>query len=117
MEIKPTGPGANLSPVSNNDQAVNKTTFSRQTEASGAASVTPDPPLSSALAEYKKADLQDPAKVEKMLSQCTGGLLEDVLGPSNSSLSANESSYLSGWLQNDPSVRGKLMNYLERVLK
>jgi hypothetical protein len=117
MEIKPTGLGGNLPPVSNNDQPVNKTTFSKQTEATSAASVTSDLPLSSVLAEYKKADLQDPAKVEKMLSQCTGGLLEDVLGPANSSLSANESSYLSGWLQDDPSVRGKLLNYLERVLK
>jgi hypothetical protein len=116
MEIKPTGPGANLPPVSNNDQAVNKT-FSKPTEAPNAASVTPDRPLSSVLAQYKKADLQDPAKVEKMLSECTGGLLEDVLGPANSSLSANESSYVKGWLQNDPSVRGKLLNYLERVLK
>ncbi len=116
MEIKPTGPGANLPPVSNNDQPVNKP-FSRQTESSNAASATSNMPLSNVLAEYKKADLQDPAKVEKMLSQCTGGLLEDVLGPASSSLSSNESSYLTGWLQNDPSIRGKMLNYLERVLK
>ncbi len=118
MEIKPTGPGANLPPVSNNDQPVSKA-FSKQTEALGAASVSSQDnlPLSSVLANYKKADLQDPAKVEKMLSQCAGGLLDGVLGQSSSSLSANESSYLSGWLQNDPSIRGKMLNYLEQVLK
>jgi hypothetical protein len=116
MEIKPTGPGANLPPVSNNDQPVNKA-FSKQIQASNAADVTSNLPLSTLLVEYKKADLQDPAKVEKMLSQCTGGLLDDVLGSSKTGLSANESSYLAGWLQNDPSVRGKLLNYLERVLK
>ena len=80
MEIKPTGLGANLPPVSNNDQPVNKT-FSRQTEAASSL-VQRKRATTSALGEYKKADLQDPAKVEKMLSQCTGGLLDDVLGKS-----------------------------------
>lgn len=115
MEIKPTGPGANLPPVSNNDQPVKA--FSKQTGASDVADVASNLPLSPILGEYKKTDLQDPAKVEKILSQCTGGLLDDVLGNSKSGLSANENSYLADWLQNDPSVRGKLLNYLERVLK
>jgi hypothetical protein len=115
MEIKPTGPGANLPPVSNNDQPVKP--YSKQTGASNVAEPASNLPLSSVLGEYKKTDLQDPAKVEKILSQCTGGLVDDVLGNSKTGLSANESSYLAGWLQNDPSVRGKLLNYLERVLK
>ena len=115
MEIKPTGPGANLPPVSNNDQPVKP--YSKQTDASNVAEAASNLPLSSVLGEYKKTDLQDPAKVEKILSQCTGGLVDDVLGNAKAGLSSNESSYLAGWLQNDPSVRGKLLNYLERVLK
>jgi hypothetical protein len=119
MEIKPTGPGANISPISNNDQQVNNAAFSRQTEASNTTGLTAQEnlPLSSVLAAYRKSDLQDPGKVEEMLSRCTGDLLGDVLGQSSSSLSADEKSYLTGWLQNDPSIRGKLLNYLEKLLK
>ena len=119
MEIKPTGPGANLPSVSNNEQPVNKAFSSKQAEPTDAVAPSSHDslPLSSALAGYTKADLQDPAKVETMLSQCAGGLLGDSLGQSNFSLSAGESSYLAGWLQNDPAIRGKLLNYLERVLK
>jgi hypothetical protein len=116
MEIKPTGSGGSLPPVPNDNQQVSNKTFSGASEASGIAA-QPDSPLSSVLADFKKADLQDPAKVEQMLSQCAGGLLSDAAGQSQSKLSPDEKSYLTGWLQSDPSIRGKLLSYLEKVLK
>lgn len=119
MEIKPTGAGGNLPGVSNDDQAVNNKSFPRQSEtASAAGAPAADPSsLASLLSEYKKTDLQDPAKVEKMLSQCASGLLGSALGQTGSKLSPDESSYLTGYLQNDPIMRSKLMSYLEQVLK
>lgn len=119
MEIKPTGPGGNLPGIGNDDQAINNKSFPRQSEigSSAGASAADASSLASLLSGYKKADLQDPAKVEKMLSECAGGLLGGAADQTGAKLSADESSYLTGYLQNDPIMRGKLMSYLEQVLK
>lgn len=119
MEVKPTGPGGNLPSVSNNNQQVGDKPFPGPAEPSGITG-TPeqqDLPLSSVLANFSKADLQDPAKVDQMVSQCAGGLLGQALEQSNATLSPTETSYLTSTLQNDPSVRSKLLNYLEKTLK
>jgi len=117
MDIKPTGQGAQLPPATNTDERVEKTSF-RQVETSQAAGRTSeiDQPLAALKTQFRKADLQDPAKVETMLTHCTGELLESAIGRMNSPISEADTAYLGDWLRNDPSIRGKLLSYLEQVL-
>jgi hypothetical protein len=67
-------------------------------------------------AQFSKADLQDPAKVETMLSQAADELVRSTLSDVNGRLPPGDSAYLSEWMRNDPTFRAKLLNYLQRVL-
>jgi hypothetical protein len=114
MEIKPTGPGGPLPPVSNNDQAVKKFTKAARPEA--VVGAEKGQAFKSITAEFHKADLQDPAKVDQMISRCSGELLQSALGRTGGKVSPADSANLTEFLQSDPVIRGKLLNYLERVL-
>ena len=115
MSIKPTGPGGGLPPLGGADGVVSRAPV-RKSEFSQPAPAATAEPLASVAAQFRKSDLQDPAKVEQMLSQCAGTLLDGALGRSNSQLPQNDNQYLADWLRNDPSIRTKLLNYLEQVL-
>ena len=114
MEIKPTGPPVDPSSLSRADQP-SGVPF-KQTKITETAPSAGGQALSAVTSQFKKADLQDPAKVNELLSQCSGELLQSALGQVNRQMSPTDKQYLTDWMQNDPSVRGKLMNYLERVL-
>ena len=114
MEIKPTGPGGPLPPVSNNDQTVKK--FAKAAQPDPAAGVGTGQTLKGIAGDFRKADLQDPAKVDQMLSRCSGELLRSALTGIGGKASPADSANLIGYLKNDPVIRGKLLNYLERVL-
>jgi hypothetical protein len=114
MKINPTGPGGPLPPVSNNDLSVKKFSKTPQPDAAGAPEA--GQALKAITAEFRKADLQDPAKVDQMLSQCTGELLQSALTRVDGKISPADTANLTEWLQNDPLMRGKLLNYLEQVL-
>ena len=114
MEIKPTGLGGPLPPVSNKDQAVKK--FAKMAQPEATAGTEKGNALKSITADFRKTDLQDPAKVNQMLSRCSGELLQNAVERTGGKISPIDTANLTEFLQNDPVIRGKLLNYLERVL-
>jgi len=113
MDIKPTGTG--IPPLSGSNEPLNR------------ASVTPPAtrdaapleagPFAAVAANFQSSDLQDPAKVENMLSQCAGELVGSALNGANGKLPQADTQYLTNWLQNDPVTRAKLLSCLQRVLR
>jgi hypothetical protein len=114
MEIKPTGPGGPLPPVSNDGQGVKK--FAKAAQPDAAGGVDTGQTLQGIASDFRKADLQDPAKVDQMLSRCSSELLRSALTGIGGKVSPADSANLTGFLQNDPVIRGKLLNYLGRAL-
>jgi hypothetical protein len=114
MDIKPTGPGTGL-PLSGADEPLNGAPL-QQTEALETAQSRAGEPFASVAARFQRSDLQDPAMVEKMLSQCAGELVGSALGRVKGQLPQADTQYLADWLQNDPTIRAKLLSSLERVL-
>jgi hypothetical protein len=114
MEINPTRPGGPLPPVADSNQPVNK--FSKAARPASVEVLQTGQALKSISADFRKADLQDPAKVDEMLSRCTGELLQSALVRVDGKVTPEAGADLTNWLQNDPVLRGKLLNYLERVL-
>jgi len=114
MQIKSTGPGGPLPPVSNNDHSVKKFTPAPPSAAAGGAGA--GQALQSITAGFHKSDLQDPVKVDQMLSGCSGELVQSAIEGTGAKASPADSANLTEFVQNDPVIRGKLLNYLERVL-
>jgi hypothetical protein len=114
MDIKPTGPGTGIPPLSGADETLNKTRLKRPETTQAPSAATS--PFASVAARFQKSDLQDPGKVEKMLSDCANELVGSALSGVNGQLPQADSQYVAQWLQNDPSVRAKLLSCLERVL-
>jgi hypothetical protein len=114
MEIKPPGSGGPLPPVSDTNPSIKR--FSNVSRPAPSGTTQAGPALKAVTAEFRKADLQDPAKVDQMLSRCAGELLESVLPRVDAKISPAGTADLKDWLQSDPVLRGKLLNYLERVL-
>ena len=112
MEIKPTGPGGPLPPASNNNQTIKKFTSVSQSDAATGTAQT----LQAISAEFHRADLQDPAKLDQALSRCSGELLQSSLESTGAKASPADTANLTEFLKDDPVIRGKLLNYLERVL-
>jgi hypothetical protein len=114
MKINSTGPGGPLPPIPGDKQSVKQ--FLKV--AQPGAAVTPEsaPGLKAITADYRKADLQDPAKVQQMLSRCTGELLQTAMKRADGKISPADAARLTDFMQNDPLFQGKLLNYLERVL-
>ena len=114
MEIKPPGPGSPLPPASNDEQTVKK--FAKAAQRDAAAGVGTGQALSRIVGDFHKSDLQDPAKVDQMLSRCSSELLGSALTGIGGKLSPADTANLTGFLKNDPVIRGKLLNYLGRAL-
>jgi len=51
-----------------------------------------------------------------MLSGCSGELVQSAIKGTGAKASPADSANLTEFVQNDPVIRGKLLNYLERVL-
>jgi hypothetical protein len=113
MQIKPSGPGGPLPPASDNGQSVTKFSQAARLQEPGAGTVQPFQSITSG---FHKADLQDPAKVDQMISGCTGELLQSALERTGAKASPADTANLSSFMQNDPVIHGKLLNYLQRVL-
>jgi hypothetical protein len=114
MQIRPPGSGGPLPPVSNQDQAVKNVAKAVRPEA--LAGPGKEEAFQSIKAEFHKTDLQDPAKVDQIISRCSGELLQTALERTGGKISPADTANLTEFLQNDPVIRGKLLNYLERVL-
>jgi len=114
MEIKGPRAGGSLPPIADNNQQVKKSAkVSRPVAAEGPQSANA---VKAVASEFRKADLQDPAKVDQMLSRCTEELLNSAMQRAGGKISPQGGATVTEWLQNDPTLRGKLLNYLERVL-
>ncbi len=114
MEIKPTGPGGLLPPDSGNGQTTKK--FSAAERPAEAAGTDAGQPFRSITAELRLSDLQVPAKLDQTISRCSEELLLSALQGTGSKVSPDGTAQLTEFLSNDPVIRGKLINYLERVL-
>jgi hypothetical protein len=64
-----------------------------------------------------QADLADPRKSEETLRRCFNGLVEDSGRQLGISPSDSQKSDLVAFLGSDPLMRGKLLNYLDQVVK
>jgi hypothetical protein len=64
-----------------------------------------------------QADLADPGKTEETLRRCFGGLVDDSSRQLGVSPSDSQKRDLVEFLGNDPLMRGKLLNYLDQVVK
>ena len=115
MKINPTGPNG-LPPVSTSGEPLN-TVAPAPAETPEIAPSDAGQAPSELTARFRKADLQDPVKVEKMLSFCAGDLVQTAVGRVKGQMPEGGSQYLADCLQNDPTIRAKLLDYLERVLK
>src|SRR5436853_202894 len=103
MEIKGPRAGGPLSPIAANNQTVNKFSMPSRPVAAGAPQA--GNPLQAIAADYSKADLKDPAKVDQMLSRCTDELLQSALQRTGGKISPQGGATVSEWLQNDPNLR------------
>jgi hypothetical protein len=63
------------------------------------------------------ADLADPRKREEALQRCFNGLVDDSGRQIGTSPSSSQKSELVAFLGSDPLMRGKLLNYLDQVVK
>ena len=64
-----------------------------------------------------QADLRDPRKAEEMLASRLGDLVDSAGNQLGMPVSDAQKHSLVEFLGNDPVMRGKLMNYLEQVVK
>src|SRR5690348_14891317 len=115
MEIKGPRVGGPLPPIADNNQSVKQ--YSKVSQPAASGPVEAGNALKSIASEYRKSDLQDPAKVDQMLARCTDELVQSSLQRSGGTISPQGGASVSEFLQNDPMLRGKLLNYLERVLQ
>ena len=76
MQIKSTGPGSLLPPVSSSDQTIKTFTKAARPEASSGTGTVQT--LKTITSEFRKADLQDPAKVDHTLTRCSDELLRSA---------------------------------------
>jgi hypothetical protein len=115
MDIKPTGPGTGLPSLSGPEDRLNKPKF-EETRTQPASSLESGAPFAGVAASFQRSDLQDPAKLETMMSQCASELVGSALGQVNGQLPPADTQYLTEWLQNDPTIRARVLNCLQRVL-
>jgi hypothetical protein len=115
MKINSNRFGGSLPPVPDNTQSVKG--FSKPSRPDAATGPQAGDALKAIAADFQKADLQDPAKVDQMLSRCSGELVQGALRRVDGKISPADTANLTQYFQNDPVVRGKLLNYLERHLK
>lgn len=64
-----------------------------------------------------QADLRDPGKAEEMLTRRFGDLVDNAGRQLGVPVSDAQKNNVVEFLGNDPVMRGKLMNYLEQVVK
>ncbi len=117
MDIKPTGPGAVPQPAEEAVPSVGEKQSSVAFHDLANSSTVPgDQPFEAVVSQFRRPDLQDPEKVEKMLWSCASELLTSAVDRTSAPVSHGGRAYLTDFLQNDPYLRGKLLNYLERIL-
>jgi hypothetical protein len=63
------------------------------------------------------ADLRNPGRAEEVLVQCFGSLVDSAGSQLGVRISDTQKRDLLEFLGNDPVLRGKLLNYLDQVVK
>jgi len=74
-------------------------------------------PLAGVPAGVTQADLRDPRKMEETLMRCFGGLVDNAGSELGVTVSDEQRRNLLEFLSNDPVMRGKLLKFLEQVVK
>lgn len=64
-----------------------------------------------------QADLRDARKAEETLMRCFGGMVDDAGRHLGVAVSDEQRRNLLEFLGNDPVMRGKLLKYLDQVVK
>ena len=115
MEINRTGPrNAQCDNTAHKTQQ-SRGSFMSSTSSSGSVQATTGPDADSL--GVTRADLADPRKTEETLRRCFSGLVDDSGRDLGVSPSNSQKSDLVAYLGNDPVMRGKLLNYLDQVVK
>jgi hypothetical protein len=119
MEIKgpgPPKPPAVTPPAERTTDQTARTGFSQirksgETAPAGETSVSGPAKVR---AEFRRSDLTDPVKADRMVKLSVNELVGS--DPSASKLSGPQRQKLAEWMEQDPVLRGKILNYLEKVL-
>ena len=115
MEIKPTGPPQFPQPASRTDEPQNKGAFNAEKSLAQPISEGTQP-LEAVRAQFSKADLLDPAKVDTIIAQAADELVRSTVQDVSGRMSPIDRAHVSEWIQSDPLFREKLLSYLQRVL-
>ena len=79
------------------------------------ASARPAAGPTSILTEFRRADLADAAKVDTIVHRSAEELVRAQ--PASANLAPAQQKEIADWIANDPLMRGKILNYLERTLQ
>jgi hypothetical protein len=115
MEINRTGPRNAQFDNTTQKAQPSGARFKSSVSSSGRAQATDGPDADSL--GVTQADLADPRKTEETLRRCFSGLVDDSGRQLGISASNSQKSDLVAFLGNDPLMRGKLLNYLDQVVK
>jgi hypothetical protein len=115
MEINRTGPRRppfeNQAPKTERTDARFKSPASQPVDGGATASLEGIPP------GLTQADLGDARKTEETLMRCFGALVDNAGRQLGVTLSDAQKRNLLEFMGNDPVMRGKLLKYLEQVVK
>ncbi|MEZ5356691.1 MAG: hypothetical protein R2762_28980 [Bryobacteraceae bacterium] len=101
----PTGPAAKATPAAG---VVSAASTSASASASAPAWAGP------LRTEYRRADLDDPAKAAKLVSAAARNLI--AANPSSAALPAADQARIADWMSQDPMFSAALRQSLDRIL-
>jgi hypothetical protein len=112
MEIKPAGAG--------NSGFVQPAKVDGHTTKAGpsfASSLEQTGGPAGVFSSFSRSDLSDPAKTNAVVDRCLGELVDTALQQLHGGGQAVDKSFLVEFMASDPTIRGKLLSYLQKVLK
>jgi hypothetical protein len=113
MKNKPNGPGAYggaSQPDPSDEQAPRRRGEARGTP-NPSESRTPEP-FARVASQFRKADLMNPDKLERMIRIAVDGLVAQEF----KQLSLTQRRRLAAWMRSDPLVRERLIKAFEKIL-
>jgi hypothetical protein len=112
MEIKPAGGGNSGFVLSANadghPRKVGSKFASTPEQTGGPAGV---------FSSFSRSDLSDPTKTDAVIDTCLGELVETALRKLPGGAQGADKRLLVEFMASDPTIRGKLLNYLRKILK
>jgi hypothetical protein len=115
MEIKRTGVGNAQFDNTTQKSQQSGARFKSSVSSSGRAQANAGPNADTL--GVTQADLADPRKTEDTLRRCFNGLVDDSGRQLGISSTNSQKSDLANFLGSDPLMRGKMLSYLDQVVK